>query len=62
MGRLTGKDETHYTLDWDISQVLAIEVSILAEGTCTTEQLVVDPGEALFLSIESSLAMMPNCW
>lgn len=61
IGMLTGKTEANYTLDWDISQTLAIEISLLAGETCTTEELIVDPGEALFLSIDSTLATMTNC-
>ena len=61
IGMLTGKTEANYTLDWDISQTLSIEISLLAGGTCTTEELIVDPGEALFLSIDSTLATMANC-
>lgn len=61
IGVLTGKTEANYTLDWDIPQTLAIEISLLAGGTCTTEELIVDPGEALFLSIDSTLATMRNC-
>lgn len=61
IGMLTGKTEASYTLDWELSQTLAIEISLLAGGTCTTEELIVDPGEALFLSIDSTLATMTNC-
>ena len=61
IGMLTGKTEANYTLDWDFSQTLSIEISLLAGGTCTTEELIVDPGEALFLSIDSTLATMRNC-
>ncbi len=61
IGMLTGKTEANYTLDWDMSQTLSIEISLLAGGTCTTEELIVDPGEALFLSIDSTLATMTNC-
>ena len=61
MGMLTGKTEANYMLDWDFSQTLAIEISLLAGGTCTTEELIVDPGEALFLSIDSTLSTMANC-
>ena len=61
IGMLTGKTEANYFLDWDISQTLSIEISLLAGGTCTTEELIVDPGEALFLSIDSTLATMTNC-
>lgn len=61
LGMLTGKTEANYTLDWDFSQTLSIEISLLAGGTCTTEELIVDPGEALFLSIDSTLATMRNC-
>ena len=61
IGLLTGKTEANYTLDWDIPQTLSIEISLLAGGTCTTEELIVDPGEALFLSIDSTLATMRNC-
>ena len=61
IGMLTGKTEANYTLDWDFSQTLSIEISLLAGGTCTTEELIVDPGEALFLSIDSTLSTMANC-
>ncbi len=61
IGMLTGKTEANYTLDWDISQTLSIEISLLAGDTCTTEELIVDPGEALFLSIDSTLAAMTGC-
>ena len=61
IGMLTGKTEANYFLDWDLSQTLAIEISLLAGGTCTTDELTVDPGEALFLSIDSTMATMANC-
>lgn len=61
IGVLTGKTEANYTLDWDWSHTLAIEISLLAGGTCTTEELIVDPGEALFLSIDSTMSTMANC-
>ena len=61
IGALTGKTEANYTLDWDWSHTLAIEISLLAGGTCTTEELIVDPGEALFLSIDSTMSTMANC-
>ena len=61
LGMLTGKTEANYMLDWELSQTLSIEISLLAGGTCTTEELIVDPGEALFLSIDSTLRTMANC-
>ena len=61
IGVLTGKTEANYTLDWDWSHTLAIEISLLAGGTCTTDELIVDPGEALFLSIDSTMSTMANC-
>ncbi len=61
IGVLTGKTEANYRLDWDWSHTLAIEISLLAGGTCTTEELIVDPGEALFLSIDSTMSTMANC-
>ena len=61
IGVLTGKTEANYILDWDFSRPLVIEFSLLAGGTCTTDELIVDPGEALFLSIDSTLSTMANC-
>ncbi len=61
IGALTGKTEANYTLEWDVPQTLSIRIELLAVGTCTTDELTVDPGETLFLRIDSTLAAMPSC-
>lgn len=61
LGRLTGKTEANYTLNLEVAQPITIDISLLAGGTCTTRELIVDPGDELFLTIESALDEMGLC-
>ncbi len=61
LGRLTGKTEANYTFNLEVAQPITIDISLLAGGTCTTRELIVDPGDELFLTIESALDAMQLC-
>jgi hypothetical protein len=53
LGSVGGKQDAEFTLDWEFSEPLRIEINLLAGPTCTTEELIVDPGDVLDLQIES---------
>lgn len=52
LGVVTGKAERSYTLPWPTTQTLQVEISLLSQGSCRTDQIAVDPGEVLELQIQ----------
>jgi len=61
LGTVTGKSEEFFTLSWTFSEPLRIEFDLVAGPRCTTESLVVDPGDLLELQIASNAAADPSC-
>jgi hypothetical protein len=61
LGVVTGKGEEIFTLPWTFSEPLRSEFDLLAGPRCTTESLVVDPGDLLELQIASNAATDPSC-
>lgn len=53
LGSVGGKQEREFTLDWDISEPLRIQIDLLAGPTCTTQEMIVDPGDQLELQIDA---------
>lgn len=53
LGTVGGKQDATFTIPWDFSQDLRIEINLLAGPTCTTEPLNVQPGDILELQIQS---------
>ena len=61
LGIVTGHTGRTFELDWRFSQPLRIEIDLLAGGRCVTRDLQVDPGDELYLRIESQLGSMAAC-
>ncbi len=61
IGVVGGKADAVYRISWDFSQPLQVEIDLLAGPSCTTESLIVDPGDELQLQIEMDLARMSYC-
>ncbi len=61
LGILTGKREEVYTIPWDFSTDLRIEIDLLASGKCLTEALPVSPGEDIELIIDLEFANSRYC-
>ena len=61
LGIVTGHTARTFQLDWRFSQPLRIEIDLLAGGRCVTRDLQVDPGDELYLRIESQLGSMAAC-
>ena len=53
LGRITGKQETVFTLPMDIASELYLEIDFLAGPKCYTERMMVDPGDHLDLVIQN---------
>ena len=61
LGILTGKRQEVYTIPWDFSTDLRIEIDLLASGKCTTEALPVSPGEDIELIINLEMTNSSLC-
>jgi hypothetical protein len=61
LGTVTGKGDAVYTIPWNFSERLQIEIDLLAGPRCITDPLIVDPGDELQLQIEVQLAEMSRC-
>ena len=61
LGRVTGKSQGEFTMDWNFSDPLRIHIDLLAAGSCTTRGLLVSPGEIVQLIVSSRLDSDPDC-
>ncbi len=60
LGIVTGKDEAAFTVPWRFSEPLRIQFDLVAGPRCTTENIMVDPGDELEMQIAVDLAMMSD--
>jgi hypothetical protein len=51
LGSVTGKQDAEFTIDWDMTDPLSIEIDLLAGPKCMTREMQVDPGDVLELQI-----------
>lgn len=61
LGVVPGKDDAAFTVPWRISQVLAIEIDLLAGVRCTTQEMIADPGDIIELQIDLELRRSGYC-
>ncbi|MBT8489275.1 MAG: hypothetical protein HKN72_07210 [Gemmatimonadetes bacterium] len=61
LGVVGGKDESEFDVDWDISDPIRIRIEILAGPSCTTEELLADPGDVLELQIDQNFMHSRQC-
>ena len=61
LGTVTGKTDSVFTLDWDFSLPLRMQIDLVAGGRCVTEELGVDPGDILLLQIQPVLRETDAC-
>lgn len=53
LGTARGKENSTFTLDWEIPTLLQIEIDLLAGPRCITEAIQMDPGDILEVRIAS---------
>jgi hypothetical protein len=58
LGMVTGKDEASFTVPWRFSEPLRLQFDLVAGPRCTTENIMVDPGDELEMQIAVDFAMM----
>jgi hypothetical protein len=61
LGYVTGKTDAVFTMPWTMSEPLRLEFDLLADVRCTTEQIMVDPGDLLELQISLDPRSDPQC-
>ena len=61
LGRVGGKGEEQFRLEWPMSEPLRIEIDLLAGPTCITRDLMVDPGDSLELQISAVFTQTAAC-
>ena len=61
LGIVNGKSTQTFTLDWAFSGLLQIEMQILSDGRCLTEQLETDPGDLPYLEVPIEPRNDPTC-
>ena len=61
IGIVTGKKEEVFTLPWDFSTDLRIEIDMLAGSRCITDVLSVDPGDDIELIIDVDMSRSRLC-
>lgn len=61
LGTITGKRDEVFTVPWDFSTDLWLEIDMLAGGRCTTDRLPVDPGDEIEVIIDLDMNGSPLC-
>lgn len=65
LGMVFGTQTETYFLPWDRGREIQIELDMLAAGECFTRQIWADPGDHIFMEIESHidpLDCVPNAF
>ncbi len=61
LGIVQGKTHAVFSIPWERSEPLRIEINILAGSKCTTREISVDPGDTLDLQIEEDFFQTQGC-
>ena len=61
LGSVNGLTDANYVIPWDVSELLQIEMDMLAGGTCTLRPIVADPGDIILLEITNQTMIDPDC-
>ncbi len=54
LGRVQGATDQQFRMPWPNSAQLRFEVDLLASQGCTTQEIVIEPGQGVLLVIDSS--------
>ncbi|MEZ4425574.1 MAG: hypothetical protein R3E98_19420 [Gemmatimonadota bacterium] len=61
LGIARGKQEATFTIPWDFSMPLQVEIDLLAGQRCFTESIDVDPGDVIYLELHENLGAYYRC-
>jgi hypothetical protein len=61
LGTVVGNQSSVFTMPWDFTGGLRIEIDLLAGPSCTTELIAVNPGDDVRLEIMSDFSSTTFC-
>ena len=61
LGIVGGKADAEFEIDWEISDPIQVRIELLAGPSCTTEELMADPGDILELQIDAVFRRTIGC-
>jgi len=61
LGVVGGKAETEFDIDWDMSDPIRVRIDLLAGPSCTTDEILADPGDVLELQIAQNFMHTRGC-
>ena len=59
VGRVTGKTEQNFTIEWNMAVPISFQVDVVSGRTCGTQQIPVDSNSRVWVTIPSSLGLTP---
>ena len=59
LGTVTGKSDQTFTLDWNFALPLQFEAQLVGGRSCRVQELMVDPGDRLWLRIPVEVSITP---
>lgn len=59
LGTVTGKSDKNFTMDWTFALPLQFEVQLIGGQSCRVREIMVDPGDELWVRIPSELSITP---
>lgn len=61
LGTVTGKDDGTFVIPWRFSAPVFIEIDLVGGGRCTSDQLVLDPGDWVDFQIPVAFREGSSC-
>lgn len=61
LGTVNGKGDEEFDVEWRISEPIRIRIEILAGPSCTTREILADPGDTLELQIDQNFMHSQAC-
>ena len=59
LGTVTGKSDKDFTMDWSFALPLRFEIQLIGGQSCRVREIMVDPGDALWVRVPSELSITP---
>lgn len=61
MGIVTGTMQREFRIPWRISQQMSVDIRLLAGERCLSREMVVDPGDDIYLEVPADVSTDPDC-
>jgi hypothetical protein len=61
LGIVPGTLSEEYRIPWRLSMRMQVDVRLLAGERCVTREMIVDPGDDIYLEVPANVATDPDC-